>query len=108
MKALIRLAHKQGLFDGDLNDVRQLALASLMGWEMQDQVARDDSHLRAMIIAYHLGDAKKILEAIDGAQKEEEFAPELTEEEMENYQPLSVEETSAAIEQLRKFGLAVE
>lgn len=107
MKALIRLAHKQGLLDGDLNDVRQLALASLMGWEAQDQIARDDSHLRAMIIAYHLGDAKRILEAIDGTG-EEEFAQELTEEEMESYQPLSVEETSAAIEQLRKFGLAIE
>lgn len=79
-----------------------------MGWEAEEQVGREDRSLRAMIIAYHLGDAKKILEAIDNAQGEGEFAQELTEEEMESYQPLSVEETSAAIEQLRKFGLAIE
>lgn len=88
--------------------MRQLALATLMGWEIEDEASAEDRNMRAMIIAYHLGEAKKILEAIDGVQSADEFAPEMSEEEMEGYVPLSAEETSAAIEQLRKFGLAVQ
>lgn len=81
----------------------------MMGWDLEDEVSAEDRNMRGMIIAYNLGEAKKILEAIDGAKSEEyEYAPELSEEEMEDYQPLSAEETSAAIEQLRKFGLVVQ
>jgi hypothetical protein len=55
--------------------------------------------------------AKDILEILDGEQPEEgetpEFADELTDEEMEEYQPFSAEEVDQTIDLLKKFGVAV-
>ena len=54
----------------------------------------------------------EVMEALEGKREKdelgiEEHAVELTDEEMENYVPLSVDETQAAIDQMRRFGLSV-
>lgn len=80
-----------------------------MAEEGQTRAREEDNRFRSMIIAYHLGEAKKVLDIIDGTIEEEAaFAPELTDEEMLDYMPLSTEETDAAVEMLRKFGVAVQ
>lgn len=52
-----------------------------------------------------------IIEAIDGKKQEdegfEEFAKPLTDEEMENYIPLSAQEVSGGLEALRTLGFSL-
>lgn len=105
--ALIRLAYKRGLLQGELSDVQELALLTMMAQENEDEVALEEARFRSQIIAAHPDKAKQILEALD-AHEEEDLADEMTDEDMENYEPLSTEETQAAIDALRKFGLAVQ
>lgn len=89
--------------------MQQLALLALMMEEKEGAAKLEDARFRSMIIAYHLGESKKILEVIDGAKEHDDrFAPELTEEEMQDYEPYSAEESQAAIDMLRNFGLIVE
>jgi hypothetical protein len=89
--------------------VQQLALVTYGSEESRAKAEEEDSRFRSMIIAYHLGEAKKILDIMDGAQDDaERFAPELSEEEMLEYQPLSTEEADAAIDMLRSLGVAVQ
>lgn len=78
-----------------------------MSKESEEQAERDYRNFRSAIIAYHLGDAKKILDALDKID-EGEYAAELSDDEMSDYQPFSAEEASATIDMLRKFGVAVE
>lgn len=81
----------------------------MMTEEGQVRAKEEDARFRSMIIAYHLGEAKKILEIIDGEIEEEgAFAPELSDEEMLDYQPYSQEEAESAVEMLRRFGVAVQ
>jgi hypothetical protein len=80
-----------------------------MAEEGQTRAKEEDNRFRSMIIAYHLGEAKKVLDIIDGTIEEEaSFAPELSEEEMLEYQPYSEEEAQQAVDMLRKFGVAVQ
>lgn len=82
-----------------------------MASEAEDARTLEDARFRAILVALHLGQAKEILAALDGEQEEVDgmplFAPELSDEEMEGYQPFSHEEVSETINLLRRFGVAV-
>lgn len=88
-----------------------MALLSIMSEDRRDSRNLEDARFRALLIALHPGQAKEILAVLDGATPEDdeipEFAPELSDEEMEDYQPFSTEEVSQTIGLLRKFGVAV-
>jgi hypothetical protein len=89
-----------------------LALLSLMSDEGDQALALENARFRQMLVAMHPDRAKEILEILDGAQpladgEIPEWAPEMSEEEMDEYQPFSVEEAQAATDLLRRFGVAV-
>ena len=76
------------------------------------QGERDFQSLKMRIVTAGLRPEQvpELLELLEGKTEEgevPEFAEELSDEEMENYVPYSVEETDSAIEQLRRFGLAI-
>lgn len=82
-----------------------------MASEAEDARKLEDARFRAILVALHLGQAKEILAALDGEQEEvdgvPQFASELSDEEMEGYQPFSHEEVAETIDLLRRFGVAV-
>lgn len=73
---------------------------------------------RAMLFAMHPSEAKAIMEALEAAEESNrmvagadglfEFAPELSDEELEDYQPFSAEEVEKTIDLLKRFGVAME
>lgn len=79
--------------------------------EADDQRRLEDARFRALLIALHPGQAKEILAALDGQPTEvdgiPQYAPEMTEEEMDDYQPFSVEEAQQTIDLMRRFGGAM-
>ena len=90
---------------GDLNDVQQLALISLM-------LERDDAeskkvweNFKYMAIAAHPELTKTIMELDDNQEDKDGFARPLTEEEMADYQPISAEEITESLDILESFGL---
>jgi len=90
--------------------VQQLALLTVIVYEQEAAQELEWHRFRSMIIAMHPGEAKEILDALDGAQVDEDelFARALNEDELENYERLSHEEVEATIADLRRFGIAVE
>jgi len=91
-----------------LNDVQQLALVTIIGLEIQEANDLEWQRFRSMIIATHPSDAKKILDVLDDKVDDALlYAPELTDEEMEDYTPLSHDEIEATIADLKRFGIAV-
>lgn len=88
-----------------------MALLSVMSFEAEDARKLEDARFRALIVATHLGQAKEILAVLDGEPQEvdgvPQYAPEMSEEEMENYEPFSHEEAMEAVQLLRRFGVAV-
>lgn len=58
------------------------------------------------LVAAHPFEAKKLLEIMEAPQSS--LARELSDEEMEGYQPITGEEASATIRALREFGLAID
>lgn len=98
---------------GDLNDLQQLALLTYLQQQDSKQADADWQNLRMRLLVHGIRPEQipEILEALEGEREKdgiEEHAPALSDEEMEDYIPLSVEETSQAIEQLRRFGLAYQ
>jgi hypothetical protein len=100
------------MFRGDLNELQQMALVSLMSAENEQENDRFFQDLRSRIITAGIQPHQipEILEALDGKKTEDElgmplFAEELSDEEMEDYVPLSVEEADEAILALRRFGI---
>ena len=92
-----------------MNDVQQLALVTVIGYEQEQESELEWQRFRSNIIASHPAEAKKILDVLDGNDVPEDalFAPELSEEELESYERLSHEEVEATIADLRRFGIAV-
>lgn len=84
-----------------------------MSTENEDASALEQARFRAMIVAMHPDKAKEILDILDSSAPNDpngipEFAPELADEEMETYEPFSVDEVSQTIELMRRFGMAVQ
>lgn len=79
-----------------------------MGDERDDRRKLEDARFRALLVALHPGQAKEILAALDGEPTEidgvPEYAPELSDAEMEGYQPYSHEEAQQTIDLMRRFG----
>lgn len=96
---------------GDLNEVQTLALLSLIRRENEEFADIEWERFKRMMIAVHPEKAKEIMEALaDDTDPEAEFAPELTDEELEaaaDYR-LSGAEVENTIAALREFGLAVD
>lgn len=79
--------------------------------EQKAEVDLETRRFRSMIIATHPSDAKKLLDILDGQTVNDDsllFAPELSDDEMDEYQRLSHDEVEATIADLRRFGIAVE
>lgn len=83
---------------------------------MSDEEDRANEHyfqdLKARIITAGLEpwQIPEMLAAMEGKKQEDElgmplFAPEQTDDEMENYIPLSMSETDEAVAALRRFGI---
>lgn len=87
--------------------MQELALLTTIRQQQEEEAALEEARFRSMIIAMHPTKAKEILEVLDKPD-EGEFAEELSDEEMQNYDPYSVEEAQAAIDMLRNFGVAVQ
>lgn len=88
-----------------------MALLSVMTDESEDRRKLEDARFRALLIALHPAQAKEILAVLDGETPEDggvpEFADELSDEEMEDYEPFSHEEVAQTIDLLKRFGVAV-
>ena len=92
---------------GDLNEVQQLALSFYLGDTDRRKAEREWTLFKmyTMVLRPDLG--KKLQEQEDHYDPNE-FAPVLSEEEMESYQPLSGEEIGAALELFEGFGLTMD
>lgn len=92
-----------------------MALLALMQRDDEERSEREFRNLRMQILLKGITPEQvpKLLESLDGEKKENElgmseWAEELDDEQMEEYIPLSVEETDDAIDLMRRFGIAVQ
>ncbi len=92
-----------------------MALLALMQRDDEERSEREYRNLRMQILLKGITAEQipKLLESLDGEKKENElgmaeWAEELDDEQMEDYIPLSVEETDDAIDLMRRFGIAVQ
>ena len=99
---------------GDLNEIQTLALLAVLRADEDEKDEKEWRDFRSMIFAMHPAEGKLLLDAIDKARDDTalaehnlaEFAPALTDEEMEGYVPFSDQEAEEAIALLRRFGVA--
>lgn len=79
-----------------------------MRWEAEEKVALEDSRFRARLIANFPEKAAEIQAIFEGKTSEDDgaFAEPMTEEEMDDYVPFSVEEVGAVTDLMRSFGFA--
>jgi hypothetical protein len=90
-------------------------LLTLLTKEDEEKADASWSDLRTRILLSALtpDQIPKLLEVLDGEKREAElgmpeFAPQLSDEEMEGYELFSHEEANEAIDMMRRFGIAVQ
>jgi len=92
---------------GDLNDVQQLALVSVLAASQKEEFDRDWRNFVLAAVAAHPEDAKRWLKMLKPGEDEEDDAP-LTDEEMEDYVPVQERQgLGDALRDLQRLGFAM-
>lgn len=91
---------------GDLNEVQQEALSYYIAESDKQESDKEWMRFKLAAVAANNPNSKAILELSD--KTEEDLARPLTDEEIENYRPLSAEEVSETLKLFEDFGLRMD
>jgi hypothetical protein len=108
--ALCRLAYEQGILQGDLNDLQQLALMAHLEQEQIRAVKDQKRQFIMMAIAMHPEKANSLLQTLEGEEQDpQEWAEPIPEDaDLSDYVPVQQRpEFQDILKELQNFGMVV-